>query len=135
MACTSVRFIEGVQGPPGIGCERIVELCSERLIENAPSLERVVLFRMSHSQIVEVLRIQRTAGRALLQQLKRRKRIRFVRNLALREVGRAQNLSADFHGLSTRDHKLHRAFRRSARKGMRDAFAPGRNQRSAATAL
>lgn len=42
---------------------------SERLIENTPGLERVVLFRMSHSQIVEVLRIQRTAGRALLQQL------------------------------------------------------------------
>lgn len=39
---------------------------SERLIENTPGLERVVLFRMSHSQIVEVLRIQRTAGRALL---------------------------------------------------------------------
>ena len=60
-----------------------------------------------------------------LAAVERRKRIRFVRNLALREVGRAQNPPAEFHELSTRDHKLHRAFRRSAGKGMRRCFCAG----------
>jgi hypothetical protein len=62
-------LIEGVDGPSGIRCQRMMESCRERLIESAPSLERVLLLRMSHSQIVEVLRVEGFSRRALLQEL------------------------------------------------------------------